>query len=60
MSEGYPLTFSDVDQKMYEKLDTAARDLYDRSAKSETGERESITKTRLASVSHTSLRSCFC
>ena len=38
MSEGYPLTFSDVDQKMYEKLDAAARDLYDRSAKSETGE----------------------
>lgn len=29
MSESYPLTFSDVDQKMYEKLDAAARDLYD-------------------------------
>lgn len=29
MSESYPLTFSDVDQKMYEKLDAARRDLYD-------------------------------
>lgn len=29
MSESYPLTFSDLDQKMYEKLDAAARDLSD-------------------------------
>lgn len=29
MSESYPLTFSDVDQKMYEKLDAATRDLYE-------------------------------
>ena len=29
MSEIYPLTFSDVAQKMCEKLDAAARDLYD-------------------------------
>jgi len=29
MSESYPLTFSDEDHRLYEKLDAAARDLHD-------------------------------